>query len=274
MKTHPRFYSLLLAALICFALAARTVPAVPALAQEGPLPGEQLGLTGVSDFSAEWYRLYALYRDAIDACNDADPDMALTPLNNAEIPFILGSGYDLMNGQGIDGRFEGMLGFTNRQAFLEKNGALLSFGNEFVRDYDGFSIAERKGDLEREEGSLDLHAGHMVYRRAVTRGETEIERDYYEYRLLKEGGMILTAIWGDLYNFQGDEANRTEAVYMRMTEAGLDFFTARANAGAAFTTVALGEGESNPEEAAKAFEDAGFTIQLSGGAKDGAVNIR
>ncbi len=274
MKTRSKFIRMLFIATICLLLAAGAIPGVSALAQEGSLPGQNLGLKGISDFSAEWYRLYALYRDAIDAYNQADPDMMLSPLNNAEIPFILGSEYDMLNSQGADGRFEGVLGYTNTKGFTEKSGHLLSFGREVVREFDGFSIAERKGDLEQEEGSLDLLAGHMVARRVVKRGETEIERDYYEYRLLQDGGMVLTAIWGDLYNFQGDEANRTEAVYMRVTEAGLDFFTARGSAGVKFTQVSLGEGDFTPEEAAKAFENAGFAIQTSGSVKDGVVEVR
>jgi hypothetical protein len=274
MKATRRFFPALVLACFCLTLVTGAVPMASALAQESALPGEALGLTGVSGFSAEWYRLYGLYRDAIDAYNEADPDMMLTPLGNAEIPFILGSSYDQLNPQGTYGRFEGTLGFTNRKAFLEKSGPLLSFGNEFVRDFDGFSVAERKGDLELEEGSLHLQTGHMLSRRSVTRSETEIERDTYEYKLLEGGGMSLIATWGDLYNFQGDEANRTEAVYLRVTEAGLDFIIARAYTGVAFTPVSLGDGDLLPEDARAAFEAAGFSVSISGTVQDGTVTIR
>lgn len=275
MKATQRFLPAVVLACFCLTLiAAGAVPRGSALAQGFSLLGEKLGLKGISDFANEWYRLYGLYRDAIDAYNEADPDMMLTPLGNAEIPFILGSSYDLLNPQGADGRFEGTLGLPNKMGFLEKSGPLLSFGNESVREFDGFSVAEMKGDLELEEGSLDLQLGHMLNRRSVTRGEREIERDAYEYKLLEGGGMSVIAVWGDLYNFQGDEANRAEAVYLRVTEAGLNFFIAKAYAGVAFAPVPLGDGDLLPEDAMAVFEAAGYSISVSGTVRDGAVTIR
>ncbi len=275
MKAHPSFFRRLLLACVCLALAAVSVPGVTALAQGAPLPGEQSGIKSISDYIAQWRLLYNPYRDAVNTYNKADPDMVLTPLDNAEIPFILADLYDaLPGGQEADGRYEGVLGPTDMQGHLERAGSILSFGRESVRTWDGLSIAAMKGDLELEEGSLDLRAGHMVVRQAIRRGEADIERDYYEYKLLESGGMHLIAIWGDLYNAQGMEVNRTVGVYMHLTEAGLAFFTAQANAGTAFTPVLLGEGEWTLEEAAKAFEAAGFAIQISGGVKDGAVEIR
>ena len=275
MKAYRGVFRVLFLAWICLAMAAGAVPGVSALAQEAPLPGEQLGIKNISDYIAQWRRLYNPCRDAVNTYNRADPDMALTPLDNAEIPFILADLYDaLPEGQEADGRYEGILDPTGMQGYLEKSGHILSFGRESVRDWDGLSIAAMKGDLELEEGSLDLRTGHMIVHQAIRRGEADIEWDYYEYKLLEGGGMHLIAIWGDLYDAQGMEVNRTVGVYMRLTEAGLAFFTARGSAGAAFTPVALGEGEWSLEEAIQAFAGAGLAVEKQGSVNDGAVEVR
>ena len=131
-----------------------------------------------------------------------------------------------------------------------------------------------KGDVVLERGRMDVVAGRMIDERSVTRGETQIERDAYEYRLAGNGGMIALAMWGDLYNFQGEERNQTKAVYLRMTENGLDFVVASAMMGVNFPPVPLGDGEMTPDEAALALKAAGFAIQIRGSVLGDAVSIQ
>lgn len=268
MINRHRTISATLAALaLALAVLAAAVPPAPARA------GQQPGFTGLLDYSQAWYDLYTRHNDPIDEYNDANY-MELYALTDVNIPFIASHEYEELNPKHADGRFEGNLPYSGYAAFVDQAGTVIDFGFQFEKTWDGNSIAEQKGDAVQERGRLDLAAGHMTDERAILRGDVKIERDTYEYKLTAEGAAVALAVWGDVYTYQGDEMNRTQAVYMRLTESGMEFVMASGFLGVAFEPVSLGGGEMTPEEAVQALEAAGFTIQVRGGVRDGALTLQ
>lgn len=222
------------------------------------------------EYSWVWYELYGLHSAAIDAYNDANY-MELSALSDVGIPFVAASEYEELNKAHADGRFEGTLPYSGHEAYVEQAGGMVDFGLAYARDWDGMSIAEKKGDLVTERGRLDIAAGRVTCERTVAREGAHIERDTYEYKLTPDGGVLALAAWGDLYNYQGDERNLATAVYLQITQDALVFVLASANMGPQFAQVSLGEGEMTAEEAAQAFEAAGYVVQMRGAVRDGAV---
>jgi hypothetical protein len=234
---------------------------------KAPAPAAR-GFQKIGDVSDAWRALYSLNEKAINNY-DAMPIMGLvTP----PLTFLGSVQFDLLNTDNKDGRFEGTLMLAGYKGTMERAGSKITFGYDYTLEKDGFGPAAKKGDRNTQTGSLDLSKEHYVADDSSERAGRKIKRSYTEFKRLGDGSMICLAIFAHTINGKGDAETGSEAVYIHNGKDLFDFVTAKAAVGPEFQKVSFAEkGDLTKAQAVEAFKAAGFTIDQTGGVRDGKL---
>lgn len=222
----------------------------------------------ISDISDYWNTIYTSNEKAINSYDG----MPIMELVTPGLCFITGVQYDLLNINNVDGRFEGELLLAGYPGFVEKSGALLTFGYEDTLLEDGFGITSKAGDIRSENGRSDLKNGYYYAESSTDRGGVVIVRETSEFKKQANKDMCALVIDGSTMNFRGDEELKTTYIFIRGGEKLFDFVVAESEAGTAFEVLHL-EDDMTKTSAIAMFEAAGAVIANSGGIKDGVFYL-
>jgi len=248
---------------------AGTSPATPAADQPASVPATT-GLQSIADMSNAWT---ALYNQNEKAINDYE-GMPILALVTPATTFITSVQFDMLNIHKQDGHFEGKLMLAGYQGFLNKAGPLLTFGYDDKLAKDGFGPLHKAGDRVVASGSLDLTKAYYVFDMYTERGGKKIAREYSEFKRLGDGSMIALSLGGQAFNMRGDAELRDHAIYLHNGPGRYDFVTAKGKAGPEFQAISLAaKGDLSKEQALELLKGAGYTIEVSGGIRDGKLTL-
>jgi hypothetical protein len=236
--------------------------AAPALAKSG--------MQKIGDMADAWNELYK-QNEAVINRYDGMPIMGLvTP----PMTFISTVQFDLLNIDNKDGRIEGKLMFAGYNGFVEKAGAKITFGSDHKLQKDGFGPNAKAGDRNVENGSLALDKEHYNSETFSERAGRKISRSYYEFKRLGDGSMICLAFSGQIFNMRGDEDLSDDVIFLHNGKNRYDFVIAKAKTGPEFKSISFADkGDLTKEQALELFKAAGYTIDQSGGIKDGKLVV-
>jgi hypothetical protein len=228
------------------------------------------GLQKIGDMADAWNELYK-QNEAVINKYDGMPIMELvTP----PITFISSVQFDLLNLDNKDGRIEGKLMFAGYNGFVDKVGAKIIFGYDHKLEKDGFVPAAKTGDRNVENGSLDLDKEFYIAEMFTERAGRKISRSYHEFRRLGDKSMICLAFSGQLFNAKGDEDTSAEVIFLHNGKNQYDFVIAKAKTGPEFRSISFAnKGDLTKEQAIALFKTAGYTIDQTGGIKDGKLVV-
>jgi hypothetical protein len=86
--------------------------------------------------------------------------------------------------------------------------------------------------------------------------------------------MICLALSGQLFNMKGDEDLGNDVIYLHNGKNLYDFVLAKAKTGPEFKSISFADkGDLTKEQAIGLFKAAGYTIDQSGGIKDGKLVV-
>jgi hypothetical protein len=241
----------------------------PADNAPAPAPAKS-SLQKIGDMAGAWSDLYK-QNEAVINSYDGMPIMALvTP----PVTFISTVQFDLLNIDNKDGRIEGKLMFAGYNGFVEKAGAKITFGYEHKLEKDGFGPAAKAGDRNVENGSLALDKEHYISETFTERAGRKIARDYTEFKRLGDGSMICLAFSGHTLNMKGDEDTSDEVIFLHNGKNRYDFVIAKAKTGPEFKSISFTDkGDLSKEQAIELFKTAGYTIDQTGGIRDGKLVV-
>lgn len=228
------------------------------------------GFEKIGDMADAWNDLYK-NNEAVINKYDGMPIMGLvTP----PITFITTVQFDLLNMDNKDGRIEGKLMFAGYDGFVEKAGAKITFGYDHKLEKDGFGPAAKAGDRNVENGSLELDKEYYIAETFTERAGKKISRSYTEFKRLGDKSMICLAFSGQTINGKGDEDTSDEVIFLHNGKNRYDFVIANAKTGPEFKSISFADkGDLTKEQAIALFKTAGYTIDQSGGIKDGKLVV-
>jgi len=228
------------------------------------------GLQKIGDMADAWSDLYK-QNEAVINRYDGMPIMGLvTP----PVTFISTVQFDLLNIDNKDGRIEGKLMFAGYDGFVEKAGAKITFGSDHKLGKDGFGPSAKAGDRNVENGALALDKEHYISETFTERAGRKISRDYTEFKRLADGSMICLAFSGRTFNMKGDDDLSDEVIFLHNGKNQYDFVIAKAKTGPEFKSISFADkGDLTKEQAIELFKAAGYTIDQSGGIKDGKLVV-
>jgi len=174
--------------------------------------------------------------------------------------------YEILNLEDKDGRFEGIGFGSGMPEFIEKNGAQITFGRDGVREEDGFSPEDKKGDRIVEQGSLDGDKGSLRTEHYTERNGAKVNRYVIQSVLTDADSIALLYQYGK----SGDRSNST-AVFLTAGKNHYNFVVATGDGDADFAEIPLSF--TDAEDAVAAFEANGYTIDKTGGVKDGVYEV-
>ncbi len=193
-------------------------------------------------------------------------DMPVLELPAAMLPIVTANMYEMLNLEEKDGRFEETEDSTGVTKFLEKKGTDIRFGFDGIRNQDGFSPDDKKGDRIVESGTLDGKKGHFKSESFTERAGSVLERSMVQCNLINGDTVAI------LYQFgKSSGENRTTSVFISAGKDHYDFVIGSDNSGPGFPELILDF--STAEEAAKRFEASGLKIVKSGGIQNGAFVV-
>lgn len=192
--------------------------------------------------------------------------MPVLELPAAMLPIASVPIYEMHNLNNKDGRFEGV-GFGSKiPEYIEKRGAQITFGKDGVRENDGFSPDDKKGDRVVENGSLDGERGSL-------RTEYFAERDGAKvYRCVTQSILVDGESVAILFQYgKSGDKSKTTGVFISAGKENYDFVTATSGAGTDFDEILLDF--ASTEKAVEAFEANGLTIEMTGGITNGKFEV-
>lgn len=232
----------------------------PAESGEDKTAGKD-GLNQISDFSDAWNNRYTMNEAAINNCEEVMLELATPGLQ-----FVTGVQYDLLNMDNADGRFDGELMLAGYPAFLERAGSKMNFGFDFIREKDGFGPTAKAGDRLVESGDCDLDQGVYRSENSTERDGKVISRTYSEFKLLDSGEMICFMTYCNGLNLKGEENTSNYSLYIKAGKDQYDFVLGKANTGTSFDKITIiDKNDLTKDEARSLMENAGFTIEKTGG---------
>jgi len=188
------------------------------------------GFSKISDMADAWNAAYELNEAAI---NDYE-DMPILELVTPGTAFITGVQYELLNLDNKDGRFEGKLMMAGYPAFIEKDDKKLVFGYDYVRDKNGLAPSMLAGDRIVENGSFLMDKEYYSSEKFTERDGQKIDRNYSEFKRLKDGSMICFDISGSSLNSQGDAKIANKIIFIRTGQDRFEFVIGTAATGPEF----------------------------------------
>jgi len=174
--------------------------------------------------------------------------------------------YEIHNLDEKDGRFEGIGFGSGMPEFIEKSGTQITFGRDGVREEDGFSPEDKKGDRIVEQGSFDGDKGSLRTEHYTERNGAKVNR-YVVQSVLTDGESFALLYQ---YGKSGDGSNAS-AVFLTAGKNHYNFVVATGDGDADFSEIPLSFADA--EEAVAAFEANGYTIDKTGGIKDGVYEV-
>jgi hypothetical protein len=245
--------------------------ATPAAASEAPPAApESTGLTKISDMLDAWNTLY----DQNEAVINGYEGMPIMELVTPATTFIGTVQFDILNMDNTDGRFTGTLPLAGYEGFVEKSGAMITFGWDHTMTKDGFGPLNKKGDHLVENGFLDLDKEYYREERTTDRAGQRIARSYNEFKRLADGSMICLVFNGQTINARGDAQTSDSVIYLHNGPGRYDFVIAKGTTGPGFTSMTFADkGDLSKEQAIELFRGAGYTIDKTGGIRDGKLVV-
>jgi hypothetical protein len=218
----------------------------------------------ISDLAGYWNDLYTANEAVLNAYEGMPIMETVTP----GLCFISGAGYDLLNLENADGRFEGDLMFSGYKGFVEKSGGQFTFGYEGVLEEDGFGPNNKKGDKQVENGNCDLDKGYFYADNYTDRAGSIIVRSTSVFQKHEDGSMSTIVIDGSTQNYNGDAELTTSYIFIRNGKDQYDLIVAKSTTGTNYKPLAI-EADMTKEKAVAMFEAAGAMVEISAGIKDG-----
>jgi hypothetical protein len=230
----------------------------------------QAGFEKIGDMADAWNELYKQNEAVINGYEG----MPIMGLVTPSITFITSVQFDLLNIDNKDGHIEGKLMFAGYNGFVEKAGAKITFGYDHRLEKDGFGPSAKAGDHSVENGSLDLAKEFYICEMFTERAGRKISRSYHEFKRLGDKSMICLAFSGQVFNGKGDEDASDEVIFLHNGKNQYDFVIARAKTGPEFKSMSFADkGDLTKTQAMELFRTAGYTIDQSGGIKDGKLIV-
>ncbi|TAH66550.1 MAG: hypothetical protein EWM47_10010 [Anaerolineaceae bacterium] len=217
-------------------------------------PGSEL-----SDF-------YTIYENAISTfegpINDWETDDffmfdAAMDYLTPSLHFLTMSLYDLLE---IFGNDEG--------EYKEVKGNIIEFGKEYTREEDGFSPADKKGDVYVEKGVLDNSAKTLLFESYSERDGGKLSRAVTEVEFLSDGTFIVqtlrkNALFDDRLEDKGD------AYFMVFDSNRLEIIRAKFSPDVNFSyNSIIGKGKITPQDMAQ-----GYTLVRKLTVADGVATV-
>jgi hypothetical protein len=226
------------------------------------------GMTKVKDMSEAWSALYAQNEKAI---NDYE-GMPIMGLVTPPLTFATGVQFDLLNTNDADGRFDGQLLLAGYKGFEEKKGSNVTFGYDQKLEKDGFGPTAKAGDRVAGNGSFDLAKEHYILEEYTERAGKKIVRSHCEFKRLPDGSILCLSLFGSSINAKGDEELSDEVIYLHNGIGRYDFVIGKAKTGPEFKALSfVDKGDLTKEQALELVKTSGYTIETSGGIKDGKL---
>jgi hypothetical protein len=228
------------------------------------------GITKISEYSDLWNELYT-QNEAVINRYEGMPIMGLvTPPTT----FVTTIQYDLLNLENQDGRFEGKLMMAGYPGFVEKTASRISFGYDHTLEKDGFGPSAKAGDHSVQKGFLDLETGHYRSETQTDRAGKLISRAYTEFKRCEDNSMICIDFKGNAFDMRGNPSNSDQVIFLHNAPGRYDFVVAKGTAGTDFVPFSFAEkGNIGKEQALELIKAAGYTIDKSGGIKDGVLTL-
>ncbi|PKN46486.1 MAG: hypothetical protein CVU59_05915 [Deltaproteobacteria bacterium HGW-Deltaproteobacteria-17] len=235
----------------------------PAANATGPKEMKKLG-----DFVDAWTSRY----QANEAAVNAFEGMPIMELVSPALLLAIGPQFDLLNPDGADGRFEGQLVMAGKKGFIEKKGAVITFGYSHTLDKDGFGPTAKKGDVQILEGAADLALRSITLRSRTERDGKKITATQTEYRLLADGSMLCLSLNGHAIDGKGDPSKFSNFIFLHNGDKKYDFVVAKAEFGPELPAVTMAEkGDLDKAKAAALATASGYTVEKTGGVVDGKL---
>lgn len=229
-------------------------------------------LKTISDFFEAWDELFSSTETAINSYDDPFFGLELL-VPSTELS--IGIQYEILNLENENGSFKGKLPLSGFPAFIEKDGAKLTFGYEYVREEDGWAPSMKAGDVLVENGSCDL--AKEVYRtETVTkRDDKMVDHTYMEFKRIKGGAMLCLRIYGSSKNAATDEERMANTcTFIKAGKGSLNFVLAEAQIGPAFEELSIiNKSDLTKEAAIEMLEAAGYVIETTGSVIEGVLLI-
>ena len=246
-----------------------TPAAQPANRAAVPAPAKT-GFEKIGDIFDAWNGLYNQNEAAI---NDYE-GMPILELVTPATTFIGSIQFDFLNMDNRDGRFEGKLPLAGYVGFVEKAGSKIRFGYDRILEEDGFGPLAKAGDHAVENGALDLVQEYYRVENFTERGGKRISRGYGEFKRLGDGSMICLTFDGHAINARGEEVSDDSVIYLHNGNNRYDFVVGKGKTGPQFQFISFADkGDLRKEQAIELFKATGYTIDKSGGIKDGKLII-
>ena len=221
-------------------------------------------LDTIVDYTDAWTELYATHEAVVNAYQG----MPVLELVMVGLPLANSIFYSMLNLENNDGDFSGKVGFSDVSGFYNKKGDVATFGNDYLREADGFTANEKAGDQVITNGYFDAGKGYLKVEDLSKREGNIISRSYTEYYHLKDGGFVsLYQVSGD-YDYGGAEAKNNSLTFIDMNLEHYEYVVAEGTAGVSGTLIELKD-DMTVSEAEALFIEAGYTIKVKGGIRDG-----
>jgi len=216
------------------------------------------------DYTDAWTNLYATHEATINAYQG----MPVLELVMVGLPLANAIFYSMLNIENLEGEFAGVVGFGGFEGFYNKKGDVATFGNDYLREADGFTATEKAGDQVITDGIFDAGKGYLRVEDVVKREGELISRTYTEFYHLEDGSFLsLYQVSGD-YDYGGSEAKTNNLTFIDMSSEHYEFIIAEGTAGVEGEVLELKD-NMDVADAEALFTDAGYTIKLRGGIRDG-----
>jgi hypothetical protein len=240
-------------------------------AESTPAPvAVKTGFRKIGDMLEAWNALYKKNEKVINAYEG----MPIMELVTPAVTFITTVQFDMLNMNSKEGRFEGVLPLAGFKGFLEKAGSRLTFGYDRKLEKDGFGPMAKAGDHEVQSGSLDLDQKYYQSETYVERAEKRISQDYAEFKMLADGSMICLVFHGQTINARGNDELSDSVIYLHNGKDQYDFVVGKGKNGPGLKSLPFpDQGDWTKEKVLEGFKAAGYTIETSGGIKDGKLVV-
>lgn len=123
-------------------------------------------------------------------------------------------------------------------------------------------------------GSVDLDMATYVLETYTERSGKKILRDSTEFRRLADGSMICLSLNGHTLDGKGDPSLRNQVIYLHNGAGRYDFVVGNATTGPEFAKLSFAEkGDLAKEQALELVKASGYTVEASGGIRDGKLVV-
>lgn len=237
---------------------------------EVPKAGGDIGqifsgkIDNLTEYTNAWNDLYSIHESTINAYTG----MPIMSLAMVGLPLASSIFYSMLNPNNVDGDFSGNIWFAETEGFYNKSGDVAVFGQDWVRDADGAMSNEKIGDRVITDGLFDASKGYLKIEDSTMRADKTFSKITTEFIRSDDGSFVcLYQVSNDL-DYDANENKINSLTFIAMGNDYYEFVTASGTVGVDGKVLTLTEGMT-VQEATAEFEDAGFTIDETGGIQNG-----